>query len=229
MSKTTKSAVPDVPSEAITISAPNFRVATVRIRGITPLVVHAFSKKARSGMVEGQLTSGAKKKKKEVREPDQEVIEACHIGQQGGYGFPCSAIRAACIRACSMAGFQMTRAKMSIFCLADDIDRDDGMPLFNLDDGEPEKHEGVVRLANGTAYVAYRPMWREWGATLRLQYDGDQFSLTDVNNLVARAGVQVGIGEGRPYSKSSHGTGWGTFGLVGADGEVIDFNQDIAA
>ena len=36
----------------------------------------------------------------------------------------------------------------------------------------------------------------------------------EVRNLLVRAGVQVGIGEGRPYSKKSYGMGWGTFEVV---------------
>jgi len=32
-----------------------------------------------------------------------------------------------------------------------------------------------------------------------------------LTNLLARAGLQVGIGEGRPDSKNSAGMGWGLF------------------
>jgi hypothetical protein len=45
-------------------------------------------------------------------------------------------------------------------------------------------------------------------------YDADQFTLEDVSNLLARAGMQVGIGEGRPDSKMSAGMGWGTFRIA---------------
>jgi len=33
-------------------------------------------------------------------------------------------------------------------------------------------------------------------------------------NLIARAGEQVGIGEGRPYSKQSNGLGYGIFKVI---------------
>ena len=49
---------------------------------------------------------------------------------------------------------------------------------------------------------------------LRLKWDGDQFTPTDVVNLLSRAGQQVGIQEGRPDSKNSAGMGWGTFEVV---------------
>jgi len=37
-----------------------------------------------------------------------------------------------------------------------------------------------------------------------------------VTNLLSRVGMQVGIGEGRPFSKNSAGMGWGTFELEGS-------------
>lgn len=64
-------------------------------------------------------------------------------------------------------------------------------------------------------------MWEEWAADVRIRYDADQFSLTDVSNLISRVGSQVGVGEGRPDSKNSAGMGWGTFRLAN--------EQDMAA
>jgi hypothetical protein len=58
-------------------------------------------------------------------------------------------------------------------------------------------------------------MWREWHINLRVNYDEDQFTLTDVSNLLMRAGIQVGIGEGRHDSKSSTGLGFGSFKIEG--------------
>jgi hypothetical protein len=44
-----------------------------------------------------------------------------------------------------------------------------------------------------------------------VRFDADQFTLRDIANLLLRAGMQVGVGEGRPDSKKSCGMGWGTF------------------
>jgi hypothetical protein len=57
-------------------------------------------------------------------------------------------------------------------------------------------------------------MFDTWSATLRVKFDADQFTVTDVVNLLSRAGGQVGIGEGRPDSKESAGMGWGTFRIL---------------
>jgi hypothetical protein len=53
-----------------------------------------------------------------------------------------------------------------------------------------------------------------WTANLRIDFDADIFTGADIANLVLRAGVQVGIGEGRPFSKNSCGMGWGTFEIT---------------
>jgi hypothetical protein len=61
-------------------------------------------------------------------------------------------------------------------------------------------------------------MWRPgWEAKVRIRFDGDQFTLTDVTNLLMRVGLQVGIGEGRPDSKMSTGMGWGMFEVLGRE------------
>ena len=73
--------------------------------------------------------------------------------------------------------------------------------------------ESMVRIGGiqKTVDIAVRPQWLEWGARLRFRYDADQFSASDVVNLISRAGQQVGICEGRPDSSSSTGCGWGVF------------------
>ena len=54
----------------------------------------------------------------------------------------------------------------------------------------------------------------DWKAKIRIRFDADQFSTQDITNLLARAGEQVGIGEGRPDSKNSAGMGWGCFRIT---------------
>lgn len=107
----------------------------------------------------------------------------------------------------------MTLAKLSIFIEPDGFDRVDGTPLVKII-GTPEMHVGAVRNATGVCDLRARPMWRNWSVNLRVKYDEDQFSLTDVTNLLARAGIQCGIGEGRPNSRASTGIGFGTFTIA---------------
>ena len=124
------------------------------------------------------------------------------------------------IDACRTAGLVMTRAKMSVFVLADGFDADDGTPLVRLIAGDPERTEMLVRNDDGSADIRIRPMWREWAADVTLEFDADMITPDSVVNLLDRAGRQVGIGEGRPFSKNSVGQGWGTFSVVQAVGDA---------
>lgn len=202
-------------STVVTIAAPKFEYAVFRITGDTPYMQARFGAKAMQAMRDKMLAGSSAKKgtKREARDFDRDFREAQHRSSDGWIGIPAPALRNACIDACRMVGFQMTRAKMSIFVMPDGFDVVDGTPLIRLDAAEPEHHEMVTRNATGVADIRVRPMWREWAALVTIRYDADQFTLDDVTNLMARAGQQVGIGEGRPFSKSSAGLDFGRFSL----------------
>jgi len=201
--------------EIVRISRPKLRTAAITIRGITPYVQHAFSEKQRKKMEETQRQGQQGRSKRERTPKDfDEIYEAAkHHAKEGWVGIPAPAFRDACIDACRLVGFKMTHAKLSIFIEADGIDRNDGTPLVKIS-GEPRVHEGAVRNESGVADIRWRPMWEEWGAVVRITWDEDQFSASDVMNLMLRAGLQVGIGEGRPNSPNSNGLGWGRFQVV---------------
>ena len=198
----------------VVISAPNFKIAKIRIRGTAPYVQHRFWKKA--AMMETQ-EAGSQSKSRKKREPrnfEAEYKEAMYLSEEGWNGMPAAAFRNAMIEACRLVGFKMTHAKLSVFVQADGMDPRDRIPLIKILKGEPEMHTATVRNATGVCDIRARPLWNKWEADLRIEYDADQFSGQDIANLLMRVGVQVGIGEGRPFSKSSHGQGWGTFELV---------------
>lgn len=215
MAKANVTTLPE--STALVIKAPNMETAEFRIRGESPYVQHKFSEKARRVMLEAQQlgTKSKNRKTREARDIEAEYEGAIHRDRSGKCGIPAPAFRSAMISACRLVGFQMTKAKLSVFVEADGFDETDGTPLVHIE-GEPEMHQTAVRLESGVASISVRPMWREWAATVRVRYDLDQFSHADVANLLMRAGMQVGIGEGRPDSKKSHGMGWGLFTFEGA-------------
>lgn len=212
--KTTNRIADALAASPIVIAAPNMQKAQFEIYGTSPYVQHKFGSKAKRKMLEAQQqTKATSRKAKEPRNIEQDYEEACHRTKKGKFGIPAPAFRSAMISACRVAGFQMTKAKLSVFVEADDYDLDDGTGLVFIN-GEPEMHMAHVRLESGVASITVRPMWREWSAVVTIRWDGDQFSQKDVANLLERAGQQVGIGEGRPDSKKSHGMGWGTFSLI---------------
>lgn len=205
-------------SETLTITAPDIRTAEFEVEGTAPYVQLKFPKKV-AEMMRAKMEAGQQAKKnnkKEARDFDEDYRQALHVSEEGWYGIPAAAFRNALISACRVAGFQMTKAKLSVVAASDGLDAEEAIPLVRIY-GEPEMRVDHVRNATGVADLRVRAMWKEWHATLRIQYDHEQFSLTDVTNLLARAGMQVGIGEGRPDSKQSAGLGWGTFRILGED------------
>ncbi|HYP68862.1 MAG TPA: hypothetical protein VEP67_11515 [Thiobacillaceae bacterium] len=205
--------------EGIAVVHPaNIVRATFRVKGTAPFVQCKFSHKAKEKMMADMATSKAAKKAKSEREPrdyDRDFIQAQHISTAGWNGIPCPAFRAAMIDACRTVGLVMTKAKMSVFVVPDGFDKDEGTPLVRLlADEPPEKTESLVRNDNGAADIRIRPMWRDWGADVTVEFDADMITAESVVNLLDRAGRQVGIGEGRPFSKNSVGQGWGTFAVV---------------
>jgi hypothetical protein len=216
--KTTKAQTKkDRSSEAITIAPPKFEVAAFAIVGVAPYVQNKFSAKAREKMRRAQEAGSTAKKgsKREPKDFGAAFEGAMHRSADGWCGIPAPAFRNACVSACRMCGFKMTHAKLSLFIEPDGFDCDDGTPLVRITKGEPEYSEMAVRNESGVCDLRPRPMWREgWEAVVRVRFDGDQFSLMDVANLLLRAGMQVGIGEGRPDSRKSCGLGWGLFRLA---------------
>lgn len=204
--------------EGVAVIKPaNLVQATIKVRGTAPLVINKFSKKAKDQLMASMSTPKSQKKSKSERPPrdyDADFEGARHRSAAGWDGLPASAFRAAMIDACRTVGMVMTRAKMSVFVLADGFDVEDGMPLVRIRGGDPERTESLVRNDNGGADIRIRPMWRNWEVDVRVEWDADMISAEGVINLLDRAGRQVGVGEGRPFSKQSVGQGWGTFTVV---------------
>lgn len=202
--------------KTVGIKAPRLKRAEFKLKGTAPLVMAAFSEKSRQKMMATQMAGSQAKsrKEREARDFEADMRGAMHIAEEGWTGFPASAFRAALISACRLVGFKMTLAKLAVFVEADGLDKVSGQPLVRLEAGEPELHIASVRNASGVTDLRARPMWRKWGLTLRVTFDEDVFSLTDVANLLARVGAQVGIGEGRADSRESTGLGWGSFSIT---------------
>lgn len=202
-------------NDRVTITAPKIVTAQFNIAGTAPLVQARFSAKAKQMLMSkmSDPTSAKGKKVRDARDFDRDCRDAMHITTEGRQGIPAAAFRNAMISACRLIGFKMTLAKLSVFIEADGFDAVDGIPLVHFD-GSWERLDMHTRNATGVVDVRVRPMWRSWNATVRVKFDADQFNLSDVSNLLLRAGTQVGIGEGRPDSKSSAGLGYGTFRIT---------------
>lgn len=202
-------------TQTVSIKPPNFGIATFEIRGMAPLVIHRFSQKTKEQMRQKMETGKAasSKKNREAKSCDDLYEESRYRSAEGWDGFHAGSIRHALISACRLVGFKMTLAKLSIFVEADGVDSaEPQIPLIRIY-GTPVQQQDIARVETGQPYVTVRAAFHEWTAKVRIRWDNDQFTIEDVANLLARAGMQVGIGEGRPDSKNSAGMGWGIFSV----------------
>lgn len=206
-------------TEALTITPLRQAVMTIPIVGQSPLKILRFSRKKQQ-QVQSTQEAGEQartKRKREAKNFDQEYQDAKYLctEKQGTkaitwLGLNATGIRNGCIETCRMAGFVMTKAKMSVFCVQDGVDDLDATPLVRIN-GNPEMCVDPVRNANGSIDLRPRVMFREWKMTVRIRFDEDQFSPSDVINLMIRVGQQNGLGEGRPNGTNGNGTGNGLF------------------
>ena len=201
------------PSTPITISAPDMRTISLNIIGDAPLVINKFSAKAQATMQATQEAGSTSKSKKTREAKDFEALfnGARHVRADGWDGIHAAAFRNAAISACRAAGFVMTKAKLAICVEPDGFDALDSTPLVRITKGEPKMVVSPCRNASGVIDLRPRPTYFPWAATLRIRFDAGILTDSDVVNLIARVGLQVGIGEGRPDSKQSAGLGNGLF------------------
>lgn len=214
MAKKEKAAGPEI----IRIQPANMQRAIVRIRGIGPYVQKKWSEKAKEE-IRQKHQSGQQARSKKVRTArdfQAEFEDSIYAAEPGGWhGFPATALRGGLISVCRLVGFKMTLAKLSLFIEADGFDRDDRKPLVRITKGEPRLFETMAKTTTGVATIAIRGLWEPgWEAAVRVRWDADQFSATDIVNLMSRFGQQAGIGEGRNDSRNSNGQGWGEFEVM---------------
>jgi hypothetical protein len=200
----------------VVITPPDIRVIQLQIEGTSPLVINKFSAKAKEIMMATQMAGSTAKSRKVREAKDFEDLYngARHVSTQGWDGIHAASFRNAAISACRAAGFVMTKAKLAIFIEPDGFDADDMTPLVRITKGEPQMVVSPCRNASGVIDLRPRPTYFPWGAELKIKYDAGILTETDVVNLLARVGMQVGIGEGRPDSKQSAGVGNGLFTIV---------------
>jgi len=201
------------------IAAPNLKTVSFTIIGESPYVQHKFGPKAKAHMRATQAagTTAVRGRKRAPKDFQQCYKDSQYVPKKGKWpngAIPATGIRAAMIAACRLVDFAMTNTKQVLYVEADDYDADERIPLIRITKGKPRYFEQVVRNSNGEPDIRARALWEPgWEAVVRITYDADQLTLIDVTNLLSRAGMQVGIGEGRLASKKCAGLQWGTFRL----------------
>lgn len=183
----------------------NIKTITVKIRGISPLIVHNFDEKVRREM-EDKQQGKAKTEKHKTRVPENDFEGAKHKSPLGWEGFPANGFKKAMIRGAKMTGLVMKDSQMALFVKADC----DQTQLVKIN-GECRMRTDMVRVGMGTADVRYRPEYLNWSATLNIEFNEGLVSREQIVQMIAAAGYGCGIGDWRP----ERGGDYGRFELAG--------------
>lgn len=192
--------------------------AEITIVGDTPLIVHAWSEKAKREILDAQQNK-AKGKKKEYRNPVAEFIrsmywldgmpeipenateEECEkiyldaVKKGARFGFPAVALK----KATTSAAFRQGLTK-------DKVTANGTFWLFGLETPElleiisdpPEMREDMVKIGQGTADLRYRGVFNNWRTTFRIEYlKNGAISLENIINMINIGGFCNGLGEWR--------------------------------
>lgn len=188
-------------------------ILTLRGRNGSPLVIHAFSEKAKAEIRAKQGKQA--KKAKEARNPEEEFKAARYIDGQGRECAPITALKKSIITAAT-AFDDVTKVGLRQAIFVDSVAAP-GAALVPIEqhDGQPAvgvMREDAVTIGINTRGLTYRPMYEQWQLRIRVEFNPRIVSRAQLLALVDQAGWGVGICEGRPERSSA--LGWGRFERV---------------
>ena len=189
----------------------------IPITGVTPLIPHKWSEKAKR-MMPGHPDKDAAKTVKGPKNPEEEA-DAClyYMPQEQGkaarIGMPATAFKAAIIGACRF--FEkptMVEAKQMIF-----VEGEGPEQLVEITYGSMVLREDTPRNTNGSSDLRYRYALHDWTAVVQVHFPANIITGDSVVTLVD-AGGRGGIGDWRPSAPKSY---TGTYGTWRVDQEAL--------
>ena len=204
-------------AEVIEIKAINNKIVKIKIVGDTPLIVHAWSEKAKRMMLESQMKT-TKTKAREARDPFDDFINSMYwltekpestedsfekaVKEGAKWGFPVGAIKMAGNSAAYRNGWVKNQMQLrgSYFLRTEYGD------MAEILNSKPIMREDMVRVGMGSADLRYRAEFRNWSMEMDLEYNADgEMTLEQIINVINAGGYSVGIGEWRPEKDGDFG------------------------
>ncbi|WP_379069353.1 hypothetical protein ACHMW4_03960 [Mesorhizobium sp. UC22_110] len=188
----------------------NLQMMDVVLIGDSPLIVHAWSHKAKNEMLAKQLK--LPKGAREAKDPRADFEASMYRLSDGGYGFPSVAFKASAVTAAtSVGGLTKIAARQAFAVIGEDADIrgafEGSVSRVNLARiyGTPQMREDMVRVGLGTADLRYRAEFPDWHARILVKYNANVLSEAQILNLLNVAGFAVGCGEWRPERDGQYG------------------------
>lgn len=209
--KTSKQQTPS--NDSIKIAALKRTAMKIAIVGDTPLIVHAWSHKAKLMMLAKHM---GKPLDRFIKDPYEDFIQSMYRFEDRNYGFPVVAIKeamatvtadlAGAARAQIYRNVSVTgRRGFQIGVFADLQSPHELGEIFSPN--APQMREDMVRLSGMTRDpdIRYRAEFWPWAMEFSMAFDDQIFDSENLLNLLARAGFSVGLGEWRQEKGGSNG------------------------
>ena len=218
-------------TEVVEITPLKLQKTKLEIVGDTPLIVHAWSVKAKRQMLEAQMGT-SKGKKKEAKNPVADFIDSMYwltdmptkvikdpstneprdvvteelfdqaIESGAKFGFPVSAFKLAG----NSAAYRMGWVKNQMALRGAYFLKSEYGELTWIQGSAPVIREDMVKVGMGSSDLRYRPMFEHWYCDLTLSINtGFGMSFDDIINVINAGGAGVGVGEWRPEKDGGFG------------------------
>lgn len=192
--KKTNAAAKDGKDEKeVKLPALEIRRMKVKVRGVSPLIVNAFSNKAKEEMAAKQQKQA--RLAKAAKDPVA-CFNAARYVVNGKDCITAITMKKAIMTAATFADEYKTHIGMCLFVRGSE-GNGDFIPILG---SKPQMREDVVRVGTmtKTADLRYRPEYVDWSAEFVIEYNARVLTADQVLNLVSIAGFSCGVCEWRP-------------------------------
>lgn len=201
---------------ALLSKKPIFQAFRLWIVGDTPLIVHAWSKKAKDEMLAKQV--GATRGGKEKRDPQQDFVNSLYpMAEDNTFGFPATGFKNAVLSSAHKdKGVARSAVLSALWINADIVSVRPAlagavcdMPLIRIWGSEPECREDMTKIGSGlqkVANLAYRAQFRTWAMRISGRFNGSVLTADQLAFLIQEAGLASGLGEWRNERKGVFGS-----------------------
>lgn len=194
------------------------KTVPIRIIGDSPLIVHAWSEKAKRQMLEAQMKA-TKTKAKESRDPFSDFVNSLYwlegkpeedtpdaffeaVKNGAKWGFPVGAIK----QAANSAAYRMGWVKDKMGLRGAYFLQTEYGEMAEIKGAVPTMREDMVRIGMGSADLRYRGEFDNWYMDFILQYNASgSLTLEQILNCLNAGGFVCGIGEWRVEKDGTNG------------------------
>ena len=194
-------------TQPVSIPKIDIKMFEIRIVGDSPLIMHAWSEKAKKEMLDKQMKKA--KAGKESKDPWRDYVDSLYWMsdkpakptpadiEQARFCFPAVAFKEAAVSAGYRSGVTDNKVtSYGTFHIMGDM-----VEIL----GCPEIREDMVRIGMGTADIRYRGEFKSWSALIQIRYNANVMSMEQIINLFNLGGFSTGVGEWRAEKGGSYG------------------------